>query len=157
MDPSVEKAKTLCTTQIASPTDHIPVSQFKSWNLWLIIFFTVFLFHFSGLNFLSPIIRFHPGNILSLKPPTRREFICDTTEKCELSVLGHQLSHFLGAAGFPQAFQGFIEVSTHSLVQNIQIWKKWLTLMNRNSGSHWNPDVFLPVWSEHCYRPLWLS
>lgn len=24
-------------------------------------------------------------------------------------------------------------------------------------GSHWNPDVFLPIWGEYCYRPLWLS
>lgn len=101
----------------------------------MIIFFSVFLFHFSGLNFLSPIIVFHPGNISSLKPPTRGEYIRDATEKSGLSVRGQQLSHCLGAAGFPQASQGFTELSTQSLDQNKQILKRWLTLTNRNSAS----------------------
>lgn len=101
----------------------------------MIIFFSVFLFHFSGLNFLSPIILFHPGNISSLKLPTRGEYICDLTEKCGLSVHGHQLSHCLGAAGFPQVSQGFTEVSTQSLDQNKKKIKRWLALTNRNSAS----------------------
>lgn len=101
----------------------------------MIVLFSVFLFHFSGLNFLSLIILFHPGNVSSLKPPRRGEYICDTIEKCGLSVLGQQLSHCLGTAGFPQDTQGFTEVSTQSLDQNKQIKKRLLTLMNRNSVS----------------------
>lgn len=116
-----------------SPKDHIPCTRVQILKL-VIIFFSVFLFYFSGLNFLSPVVLFRPGNVSSLKPPTRGEYICDTTDKCGLSVLGHQLSHCLVTAGFPQASQGFTEVSTQSLDQNKQNFIRLLTFMNRNSA-----------------------